>query len=408
MKGLYDIVSLEGKINIKHGYAFKGEYFSTEGDYILLTPGNIYPDGGFKLDEPKEKYYKGDFPKSFLFEKNDLVTVMTDLTQEAIILGGAFIVPTSNKFLHNQRLGKIVILDDKEIDKKFLYYCFNFEFFRGQVRGSASGTTVKHTAPERIYKCKIPLPPLPAQQRIASILSAYDDLIEVNNQRIKLLEQTARELYKEWFVRMRFPGYKQAKFKKGVPEGWEEKKIGDIILIKNGKQAVLQENGFFKVFGSNGEIGFSDNYNYEHVLVIGRVGAYCGSIEIAKEKIWATDNTLVALPKFETVGYYYSYYYLETLDLGNFATGSAQPLLTQSIIKRLELKIPPRDLVNSFESIVETMFDQIEILQQQNTQLRQIRDRLLPRLVSGKLKVSGSEFSELKNEQNQFKKNEQN
>lgn len=412
MNKLFNFSSLEGKIKIKHGFAFKGEYFASSGDYILLTPGNIYPDGGFKLDEPKEKYYNGEFPKSFLFEKGDLVTVMTDLTQEAIILGGAFIVPLSNKFLHNQRLGKIEIIDIDELDKKFLYYCFNFEFFRGQVRGSASGTTVKHTAPERIYKCKIPLPPLPTQQRIASILSAYDDLIEVNNQRIKLLEQTARELYKEWFVRMRFPGYKQAKFKKGVPEGWEVKKIGDVCKVARGssprpivdqryfvngnipwvKIADATASGKFlfetKEYVNDYGASFSRKLK-EGSLIIATSGTLGFCIFLAIEAcihdgwLYTTDYKLSVTPEF-------LFFIINdrTEYFNNLSYGAAIQNINTDILRNTPFLLPSKVLLEKFQEIIVPINEQQKNLQQQNTQLRQIRDRLLPRLISGKLEVS--------------------
>ncbi|QQS30235.1 MAG: restriction endonuclease subunit S [Sphingobacteriales bacterium] len=401
MNKLFNFSSLEGKIKIKHGFAFKGEYFASSGDYILLTPGNIYPDGGFKLDEPKEKYYNGEFPKSFLFEKGDLVTVMTDLTQEAIILGGAFIVPLSNKFLHNQRLGKIEIIDIDELDKKFLYYCFNFEFFRGQVRGSASGTTVKHTAPERIYKCKIPLPPLPTQQRIASILSAYDDLIEVNNQRIKLLEQTARELYKEWFVRMRFPGYKQAKFKKGVPENWKTIAISDMVDFKMGqspKSEFYNEDGnglpFHQGVGNYG-LRFPEHKIFCSVNgrianegdVLFSVRAPVGRLNIADRKL-IIGRGLAALRHKKGLNSYLFYLLQNEFSkedlIGN---GSIFNSVGKDELKKFKI-FDVGDLAKKFNDIVEPIDKQLLVLIQQNTQLRQIRDRLLPRLISGKLEVS--------------------
>ena len=95
---------------IKHGFAFKGQHFSSEGPYILLTPGNFNPHGGLKLKGEKEKYYTGDFPDEFLLRQGEFLVVMTDLTQEAAILGSPAFVPESGRFLHNQRLGKILDL----------------------------------------------------------------------------------------------------------------------------------------------------------------------------------------------------------------------------------------------------------------------------------------------------------
>lgn len=201
-------VALGSQIYIKHGFAFKGEFFSDSGKYILLTPGNCHETGGLKLKGDKEKYYVGDVPEEFILHQNDLLVVMTDLVQSAPILGGALLIPENEKYLHNQRLGLVNILNQKELDKKYLYYLLNTHNYRSQIKGSATGTTVKHTAPERIYRCLVPLPSLQVQQKIADILSKYDDLIENNRRRIDLLERSARLLYKEWFVRLRFPDRK--------------------------------------------------------------------------------------------------------------------------------------------------------------------------------------------------------
>ncbi len=312
--------------------------------------------------------------------------------EKAIIIGrvGAYCGATSfeeNKFWASDNA--IVANAKSGFNIKYLSYLLK-SFPLNEYAGGSAQPLVNQGVLGRITA---KIPSFPTQQRIASILSAYDDLIEVNSQRIKLLEETARELYKEWFVRMRFPptadrpGYKQAKFVKGVPEGWEVVRIGDLIKIKNGKEGQLTHNGLYKVYGSNGQIGFANKFNYEDVLIIGRVGAYCGSIEIGNSKIWATDNTLVAVPNIKRAGFFFSYYLLKTLDLGNFAGGSAQPLLTQSIINRLKILAPSQFLVGKYEMITNPMFQQMEILQQQNTHLRQIRDRLLSRLISGKLEV---------------------
>ena len=210
---------------IKHGWAFKGKFFAEEGKYILLTPGNFNPDGGIKLKGGKEKYYAGDFPKEFLLKLGDFLVVMTDLTQDAPILGSPAFVKENDKFLHNQRLGKIVDLDETEIKRVFLYHLFNSSSVRNQIKATATGATVKHTAPDRIYNVAVNLPPLPTQRKIAVVLSAYDDLIENNARRIKILEEMAQAIYRQWFVEFRFPGHEQVEIVEPelglIPQGWE-------------------------------------------------------------------------------------------------------------------------------------------------------------------------------------------
>jgi type I restriction enzyme S subunit len=144
------------------------------------------------------------------------------------LLGSSAWIPASDKYLHNQRLGRIVDLDESRVDRRYLYHLLNTATVRHQISASASGTKVRHTAPERIGRVDVELPPLASQQKIADTLTAYDDLMENNRRRIDLLEAAARLLYQEWFVRLRFPGHERSRIVAGVPEGWERKTLGDL------------------------------------------------------------------------------------------------------------------------------------------------------------------------------------
>jgi type I restriction enzyme S subunit len=237
-------------LRIKHGWAFKGEFFSDSGPYVLLTPGNFNEEGGLRLKGEKEKYYTGEVPSEFILKHGDLLVVMTE--QAEGLLGSPAIIPEGDRYLHNQRLGLVVDIDESLVDKLFLYYLFNLREVRAQIRATANGAKVRHTSPDRIYQVKVQLPPLPLQQEIASILSAYDDLIENNTRRIKILEEMARAIYREWFVHFRFPGHEKVKLVDSplgkIPEGWEVKPIGDVIETLGGgtpstKKPEYWENG---------------------------------------------------------------------------------------------------------------------------------------------------------------------
>src|SRR5215510_10360126 len=106
--------------HVKHGYAFKSRYFDSEGPYMLLTPGNFHEEGGYRDQGEKQKFYTGDVPDGFILDEGDLLVAMTE--QGPGLLGSSAWVPASNRFLHNQRLGRIVDLDDRRLDKRFLYY----------------------------------------------------------------------------------------------------------------------------------------------------------------------------------------------------------------------------------------------------------------------------------------------
>ena len=225
-------------LEIKHGFAFKGEFFTDEGEYVLLTPGNFLETGGLKLKGEKEKFYRGEFPNEFLLRRGDMLVAMTDLMQDAPILGSPAFIPEDNRFLHNQRLGKVINLQADEVALEFLFYLLNTASVRGQIKGSASGATVRHTSPSRIYEVSVELPPIPVQRRIAGILSAYDELMENSQRRIRILEVMARALYREWFVHFRFPGHEKlprvASPLGDIPQGWEVKPLDEIATITMG------------------------------------------------------------------------------------------------------------------------------------------------------------------------------
>lgn len=299
----------------------------------------------------------------------------------------------------------------KEIDPSFLFQWIRSEIGQKTIQQNLIGSSQSALTIADIKKLKIQLPPYAIQQRIASILSAYDDLIEVNNQRIKLLEETARELYKEWFVRMRFPGYKKAKFVKGVPEGWEVKELKDFGKIHTGKTPPTKVREYY-----GGEIPFiktpdlhknqfifeteefltdkGNNTQKRSCLPKGSICVSCigtggvvGLTTAEKSQTNQQINSLIPANNMYTEFLYYAMCDLkETIELFG-GTGATMTNLSKGKFEKLKILFANNDLVDKYNSLVSPMFEQIQILQQQNTQLRQIRDRLLPRLISGKLEV---------------------
>jgi type I restriction enzyme S subunit len=278
----------------------------------------------------------------------------------------------------------VKLIPSEKVNKRFLGILVESNVYKEFIQIIAGGSAQPNANAKDLTLFKFFLPPLPTQQRIASILSAYDDLIEVNNQRIKLLEQTARELYKEWFVRMRFPGYKQAKFVKGIPEDWEVKKLGDVIELAYGK-ALKEENregGKFPVYGSSGIVGYHTSFiSNAPGIVVGRKGNV-GTVFWVTENFYAIDTAFYVKTSFSK---YYVYFNLFNQHF--IEADAAVPGLNRNQAYSNFILLPDDKLIKSFEKIVQPIFHQINILQNTNTQLRLIRDRLLPRLISGKLQV---------------------
>lgn len=415
--------TFQGKIHIKHGFAFKGEYFVEEGKYLVLTPGNFNESGGFRIREGKEKYYRGEFPIGYIHNKGDLIVAMTE--QGEGLLGSAALIPESDAFLHNQRIGLITLIDP-EINKTFLYYIFNSSVVRQQIRNSSSGTKVRHTSPERMYQVKINLPGLKIQKKIASILSAYDDLIENNKRRIAILENMAEEIYKEWFVRFRFPGYEDAEFVKGIPKGWEVISIGDsVIQILDGdrgkaypKKEEFNHEGYCLFLNTGnikaGRFDYSQcdfiNESKDNQLKKGRlkskdivlttrgtVGniAYLG-INSPYAKIRINSGMVIIRSEEEQSKTMFFYHLLKSKSMSEnykmFSSGSAQPQLPIRDLKKIKFLYPETKLIDKFESVVKPLIDNSDLLCVKNLKLEKIKNSLLPRLISGKLSVEGLEI----------------
>ena len=398
-------------ISIKHGWAFKGEYFSDSGKYILLTPGNAHETGGLKLRSGKEKYYLGEFPPDYLMKTGDMLVVMTDLIQAAPILGGAIVVPEDDRFLHNQRLGLVELLPQAKIDRSFLYYLLNSPGYRSQVRGSATGATVRHTAPKRICDCSVLIPDtLEEQQRVATVLSGYDDLIATNQRRVALLEDAARRLYREWFVHLRFPGHESVPVKDGVPKGWRIQLLSSVadvnkrsIGTKDRPDSILYIDISSVTPGLIGEVtpfAFADAPGRARRRVThGDVIWSCvRPNRRSYALIWEPDEKLVASTGFAVlsaamVPASYLYFATTTDDFVGYleqnATGAAYPAVTAKTFEGADILVPDSSSLEAFDRLVLPMLEQMEALKSQNISLAQTRDLLLPKLMSGQLDVSG-------------------
>lgn len=293
------------------------------------------------------------------------------------------------KVIYHYHIWKLVENKEK-VDRTYLYYYLLHQtpFYLGGVNGA----TMVHITKKNMEKKTVYIPSsLNVQHRIASILSTYDTLIENNTKRIRLLEKMAENLYKEWFVRFRFPGHENVEMENGLPKGWKVKKYEDEFNVKYGKGLPtdkLTKDGF-PVFGSNGQIGYYTSYMYEtpQILISCR-GASSGVVNISLPKSFITNNSLICemTNKTESVFEYLKYCFLNT-NLVQYQTGSAQPQITINNIVKLKLLIPSTDVQIKFADKVRTLDKEVGNLQHQNSLLACQRDLLLPRLMSGKLEV---------------------
>ncbi|MFN7188867.1 MAG: restriction endonuclease subunit S, partial [Cyclobacteriaceae bacterium] len=288
-------------IEVKHGFAFSGTGITDQPTRnILVTPGNFNIGGGFK--NSKFKYFNYEFPNEYILKTGDIVVTMTDLSQETDTLGYAAKIPMYDgiNFLHNQRIG-LVQFKGSEANEDFIYWLMRTKEYQSFIVGSASGTSIMHTSPSRIKEYQFLLPSRSEQAAIAEVLSSLDDKIDLLHRQNKTLEQLAETLFRQWFV-------------EEAEESWETKSLGDLGDFYNGKSRP-SESGLIPVYGGNGILGYANVSNYAgKSIVIGRVGAYCGSLYYENRDIWVSDNAILLKAKYDS-DIYFIFYFLKSIDL---------------------------------------------------------------------------------------------
>lgn len=235
-----------------------------------------------------------------------------------------------------------------------------------------------------LHKLTVRVPDRDVQRRIIDALSAYDDLIENNQRRIKLLEEAARRLYREWFVALRFPGHERVEVVDGVPQGWERVTLGQLATLNYGKalKDSVRMPGNVPVYGSSGIVGLHNIALVDgQAIIVGRKGNV-GSVFLSDGPFFAIDTVYYIAPEQTS---FYLFSLLQTLNF--ISSDSAVPGLNRSYAYSLPVLNPASDVLEIFEKTVRPFFAQIKVLERSNTALKQARDALLPRLMSGALAV---------------------
>jgi len=356
--------------------------------YRMLRTSDIR-DGFINLENlnsvSKETYLK--WTRRGLLQKGDIV-----FTREAP-LGEVGLVRHADNYFLGQRL-VLYRANPKVCDNLFLLYWFLNPQNKESIKSRGVGATVTHLRVPECEKIEIKAPDIETQHRIGQILSAYDDLIENNQKQIKLLEEAAQRLYKQWFIDLRFPGHETIPIVDGVPEGWRKERVDDIYSIKYGlnlstKQITL--NGKYPVYGANGVIGYYDKANCEdQVVLITSRGNGSGDVLMTyHKKSFVTNNSFIVKP-FENHNYCqlpFTYQFLRQANFKSVRTGAAQPQLTNQSIHMVEVILPSEDLIISYCQRTLEFYEAIMNLKDRIHILNQARDRLLPKLMNGKIEV---------------------
>ena len=273
--------------------------------------------------------------------------------------------------------------DDSKADARFIKYLFDATL-QNRFKQFTQGVAQDNLSQSKLLSLEFPVPDVTEQRRIADILSAYDDLIENNRRRIALLERATRELYREWFVRLRFPGHEHTKIVDGVPEGWERSALGNIGQLKYGKALKADDRieGAFPVYGSSGIVGSHEEAHVQGPgIIVGRKGNV-GSVFWSDESFCAIDTVYFCEPSAVTL---YVYYALQNVDFIN--TDVAVPGLDRNFAHSRKVLIPSDQARDAFDDVVAPLHKQISLLRKENESLVRARDLLLPRLISGEVAV---------------------
>ena len=284
-----------------------------------------------------------------------------------------------------------VTIDSEKADSRFVFFQLQHPDTVGWVEKHAVGATMLNLNTTILSSVPIRLPALEIQKRIADILSAYDDLIENNQKQIKLLEEAARRLYKEWFVNLRFPGHENTKIVDGVPEGWHRGTVGRIAEFKRGRTITKAQvkGGNVPVVAGGLEPAYYHNVanTKAPVITISASGANAGFVRLYGVDVFASDCSFVDGLGTESLFFVYEFLKESKVSIDQLQKGSAQPHVYAKDINAMKITIPEKEYLERFDRYAKVLFDKIKTLQGQNERLKTARDLLLPKLMSGEVEV---------------------
>jgi type I restriction enzyme S subunit len=280
-------------------------------------------------------------------------------------------------------------------DPSFIYYCLSQDFYETKLYALGLGAGQPNVSGKQIAELEILSPPIPVQQRIASILAAYDELIENSQLRIKILEAMARGLYREWFVRFRFPGHENhprvASALGEIPQGWGVTNLGRLVEIRKGKNITkdtIRDGNVPVVAGGLTPAYYHDTPNTKSpVITISASGANAGFVNLYYVDVWASDCSFIDSFATPHVLYYYLWLDHRRAAVTHLQRGSAQPHVYPKDLAQLEALCVPAEVLGAFMSQVASIFGLTMRLAAKVENLRRTRDLLLPRLLSGQIEV---------------------
>ena len=370
------------------------------GPYPFIQTGDV-KHAGLYVRDYQQTYSEAGLQQSRLWPAGTLCITIAANIADTAILGIDACFPDSV-------IG--FIPDEKKADARFVKYLFDATI-QQRIKQFTQGAAQDNLSQEKLLSIDFSVPNVDEQKRIASILSAYDELIENNRRRIHLLEQAARLLYKEWFVYLRFPGHEHVKIKDGVPDGWEKGTIADFFDTTSGGTPSRKQPEFYGgninwvktqelneafIFETDEKITAealkksSAKLFPENTLLV----SIYGGTNIGRTSILAapaaSNQACVALfPLHRSANYIYAQLFFQSIreNLIGLAQGAAQTNISQQTLRKVKILMPTAALMQNFLASVSPMYNQLKTLKQQNMRLERARDMLMPRLMSGEVAV---------------------
>ncbi len=375
-----------GKLYDVHNGLSKGREFFGTG-YPFLTFSNVFnnrfvPSELESLVQTSEKEREACSIKA-----GDVFITRTSETMDELGMSSVALKDYPNA-TYNGFTKRLRPTTDK-VDPKYIGYYLRSPRFRGKFMAFSTMTTRASLANDDLLSMEVELPEKDEQIRIATVLYRYDTLIENYQKQIKLLEEAAQRLYKEWFVDLRFPGHEKVKVVDGVPEGWERKKLGEIVPIITGKKDANfgTKDGEYPFFTCSQEPIKAPSYSFDASAVI-LAGNGDFNVKLYRGKFEAYQRTYVLSPYSDR--YLYLLYYTISANMTKLAAGSSGStikFLTKGMIDSVNVNLPVKEVLDSFNKKVEPIQSSIESIQSQLRLLTESRDRMLVKLMSGEIEV---------------------
>ena len=430
---------LSDLIDIKHGFAFKGEFFTDEPtEDILVTPGNFAIGGGFQLNKPK--FYNGPVQQEYVLKPGDVIVTMTDLSKQADTLGYSAVVPSLKaRLLHNQRIGRVVARD-RAANLSFIGWLMRTRPYRQEIVGGATGSTVKHTSPGRILAHRFKLPSPSEQQDIVDVLQPLEEKIELNRRMNETLEGMMQAIFRDWFVdfgpvRRKEAGeadpvaimggltpdparaaelaalFPAAFGNDGLPVGWTSVPVSKLIAIIGGGTPKTSNSSYWNgpipwfsvtdtpagkdlfVFDTEKSItqagldGSSARLIPAGTTIISARGTV-GNLAIAAQEM-TFNQSCYALRSSEGDRPFFTFLAAANLVevLKGMAHGSVFSTITRQTFDGVHFADAGASTMDAFDATVAPLFSRIRAAVDENRTLAETRDYLLPRLMSGAVRV---------------------